>query len=130
LRGAYNPPLVFVVKPPLIPINEDYKWRLLSEILNIFDLRSTKQILSQYEILPLEKSIPSLKIVILSMYFCLEISYVVRELEEKKKLRKFMRITSVPSENEIYSIMSSLDPEQFINFSYSRFDNKRMQTKV
>jgi hypothetical protein len=28
---------VFVVKPPLIPINEDYKWRLLSEILNIFD---------------------------------------------------------------------------------------------
>ena len=50
------------------------------------------------------------------MYFCLEISYVVRELEEKKKLRKFMKITSVPSENEIYNIMSSFDPEQFINF--------------
>jgi hypothetical protein len=111
------------VKPPLIPINEDYKWRLLSEILNIFDLRSTKQILSQYEILPLEKSIPSLKIVILSMYFCLEISYVVRELEEKKKLRKFMRITSVPSENEIYSIMSSFDPEQFINFVIGLLNN-------
>jgi len=28
-----NPPLVFVVKPQLIPITEDYKWRLLSEIL-------------------------------------------------------------------------------------------------
>jgi len=80
----YNPPLVFVVKPPLIPINEDYKWRLLSETLNIFDLRSTKQILARYEILPLEKSIPSLKIVIRSMYFCLEISDVVRELKEKK----------------------------------------------
>jgi len=76
------------VKPPLIPINEDYKWKLLSEILNVFDLRSTKQILSQYEILPLERSIPALKIVITSMYFCLEISYVIRELEEKKKLRK------------------------------------------
>jgi hypothetical protein len=33
LKRMYNPPLVFVVKPPLIPINEDYKWRLLSEIL-------------------------------------------------------------------------------------------------
>lgn len=104
------------MKPPLIPIKEDFKWRLLSDILNIFDLRSTKQILSQYEILPLEKSIPALKIVLTSMYFCLEISYVVRELEDKRKLRKFMRIKSVPSEDEVYSIMSCFDPEQFINF--------------
>ena len=50
------------------------------------------------------------------MYFCLEISYVVRELEEKKILREFMRIRSVPSEDEVYSIMSSFDPDQFINF--------------
>jgi hypothetical protein len=104
------------VKPPLIPIKEDFKWRLLSDILNIFDLRSTKQILSQYEILPLENAIPALKIVLTSMFFCLEISYVVRELEDKKKLRKFMRIKSVPSEDEVYSIISCFDPEQFINF--------------
>jgi hypothetical protein len=111
------------VKPPLIPLNEDYKWRLLSEILNVFDLRSTKQILAQHKILPLEKSIPSLKIVILSMYFCLEISYVVRELEEKKKLRKFMKIRSVPSEDEVYSIMSGFDPDQFINFVMRLLNN-------
>lgn len=104
------------MKPPLIPINEDYKWKLLAEILNIFDLRSTKQILAQYKILPLEKSIPVLKIVLTSMYFCLEISYVVREMENKKKLRKFMRIKSVPSEDEVYRIMSSFDPDQFIDF--------------
>ena len=85
------------VKHPLIPINEDYKWRLLSDILSLFDLRSTKQILTKYEILPLEKSIPALKIVRVSMYFCLEISYVVSELEDKKKLRKFTGIKSVPS---------------------------------
>jgi Transposase DDE domain len=111
------------VKPPLIPINEDYKWRLLSEILNIFNLRSTKQILAQYGLLPLERSIPALKIVIMSMYFCLEISYIVRELEDKKKLRKFMRITSVPSEDEVYSIMSSFDPDQFINFVIGLLNN-------
>jgi hypothetical protein len=111
------------VKPPLIPINEDYKWRLLSEILNVFNLRSTKQILAQYGLLPLERSIPALKIVIISMYFCLEISYIVRELEDKKKLRKFMRITSVPSEDEVYSIMSSFDPDQFINFVIGLLNN-------
>jgi hypothetical protein len=111
------------VKPPLIPVNEDYKWKLLSEILNVFDLRSTRQILAQYKILPLEKSVPSLKIVILSMYFCLEISYVVRELNEKRKLRKFMKIKSVPSEDEVYSIMSSFDPDQFINFIIGVLNN-------
>jgi len=104
-----------IVKPPLIPMYEDFKWRLLSEILNIFDLRSTKQILSQYEILPLEKSIPTLKIVLTSMYFCLEISYIVKELQDRKKLRKFMKIKSVPSEDEVYSIMSSFDPDKFID---------------
>jgi hypothetical protein len=111
------------VKPPLIPINEDYKWRLLSEILNVFNLRSTKQILAQYKLLPLEDSIPALKIVITSMYFCLEISYVVRELKDKRKLRKFMRIKSVPSEDEVYSIMSSFDPDQFINFVIGLLNN-------
>lgn len=111
------------MKPPLIPINEDYKWRLLSEILNVFNLRSTKQILAQYKLLPLEDSIPALKIVITSMYFCLEISYVVRELKDKRKLRKFMRIKSVPSEDEVYSIMSSFDPDQFINFVIGLLNN-------
>lgn len=111
------------MKPPLIPINEDYKWRLLSEILNVFNLRSTKQILAQYKLLPLEYSIPALKIVITSMYFCLEISYVVRELKDKRKLRKFMRIKSVPSEDEVYSIMSSFDPDQFINFVIGLLNN-------
>lgn len=111
------------MKPPLIPINEDYKWKLLAEILNVFDLRSTKQILSQYKILPLEKSIPALKIVLTSMYFCLEISYVVSELEDKKKLRKLMRIKSVPSEDDVYSIMSSFDPDQFVNFVIGLLNN-------
>lgn len=111
------------MKPPLIPINEDYKWRLLSEILNVFNLRSTKQILAQYKLLPLEDSIPALKIVITSMYFCLEISYVVRELKDKRKLRKFMRIKSVPSEDEVYNIMSSFDPDQFINFVIGLLNN-------
>ena len=111
------------MKPPLIPINEDYKWRLLSEILNVFNLRSTKQILAQYKLLPLEDSIPALKIVITSMYFCLEISYVVRELKDKRKLRKFMRIKSVPSEDEVYGIMSSFDPDQFINFVIGLLNN-------
>ncbi len=66
------------MQPPLIPLNEDYKWKLLSEILNVFDSRATRQILSRRGILPLQKSIPAIKIVLLSMFFSSDISYVVR----------------------------------------------------
>jgi hypothetical protein len=37
-----------------LSINEDYKWKLLSGDINVFDLRSSRQILAQYKILPLE----------------------------------------------------------------------------
>lgn len=34
-----------------------------------------------------------------------------------------MRIKSVPSEDEVYSIMSSFDPDQFINFVITVLNN-------
>ena len=52
-----------------------------------------------------------------------KLGYVVRELEEKKKLRKFMKIKSVPSEDEVYGIMSSFDPDQFIDFIVGLLNN-------
>ena len=92
------------MKPPLIPLNEDSKWKLLSEVLNVFDLRSCKQILTRRSIVPLPKSIPAIKIVLLSMFYSCEISYVIRELEERESLRDFLKISSVPTENEVYGI--------------------------
>ncbi len=104
------------MKPPLIPLNEDHKWKLLSEILNVFDSRTSRQILSRRGILPLHRSVPALKIVLLSMFFSSDVSYAVKETEEREKLRKFLKISSVPSENEIYTTLSQYDPESFISF--------------
>jgi len=101
-----------------MPLNEDPKWKLLSEILNIFDLRFCKQILTRRGIVPLHKSIPVIKIVLLSMFFSCEISYAIRELEEKSSLRDFLKISSVPTENEVYRIFSNYDPEEFAYFVF------------
>ncbi len=88
----YNPPLViFNMKAPLIPLNEDFKWELLSEILNVFDFRSCRQILTKRGILPLPKSVPAIKIVLLSMFFSCEISYAIRELKERESLRDLFK---------------------------------------
>jgi hypothetical protein len=101
------------MKPPLIPLNEDSKWKLLSEILNVFDLRSCKQILTKRGIVPLYRSIPAIKIVLLSMFYSCEISYAIKELEERESLRAFLKISSVPTENEIYGVLSKYEPEEF-----------------
>jgi hypothetical protein len=69
------------MKAPLIPLNEDFKWKLLSEILNVFDLRSCRQILTKRGRMPLQKSVPAIEIVLLSMFFSCEISYAIKELE-------------------------------------------------
>lgn len=81
--------------PPLIPLNEDHKWKLLSGILNVFGSRAARQILSRRGILPLHKSVPALK---------------------RESLRRFIKISSVPAENEIYTTLSQYDPEGFISF--------------
>jgi hypothetical protein len=106
------------MKAPLIPLNEDFKWELLSEILNVFDLRSCRQILTKRGILPLPKSVPAIKIVLLSMFFSCEISYAIRELKGRESLRDFLKISSVPTENEIYGILSKYEPKQFTDFVF------------
>lgn len=106
------------MKAPLIPLNEDFKWKLLSEILNVFDMRSCRQILTRRGILPLQKSVPAIKIVLLSMFFSCEISYSIRELKERESLRNFLKIGSVPPENEIYGVLSKYGPEQFSYFVF------------
>ena len=111
------------MQPPLIPLNEDYKWKLLSEILNVFGSRATRQILSRRGILPLQKSIPAIKIVLLSMFFSSDISYVVREIEERESLRGFLKTNTVLTENQIYSTLSKYDPEEFIGFIIDTLNN-------
>ena len=106
------------MKAPLIPLNEDFKWKLLSEILNVFDLRFCKQILTKRGILPLRNSVPTIKIVLLSMFFSCEISYALKELEERENLRNFLKISSIPTQKEIYGILSKYEPDQFTSFVF------------
>ena len=68
--------------------------------------------------MPLPKSIPAIKIVLLSMFFSCEISYAIKELKERESLRHFLKISLVPAENEIYGILSKYEPEQFTAFVF------------
>jgi len=90
---------------PLVVCRTDYRWQLLSKILNIFDLRKVKKIIARYTSL---KAIPVLKIVLTSMFFSTRISHVVEELKQRKELREFMGIEEeeVPKESYVYAYLS------------------------
>ncbi|AKB51568.1 hypothetical protein MSBRW_2811 [Methanosarcina barkeri str. Wiesmoor] len=118
MRRIFNPSLVIITKPPLIPLNEDFKWQLLSEILNVFDLRFCKQTLTRRGIVPLHRSVPTIKIVLLSMFFSCEISYSIKELKERESLRNFLKISLVPTEKEVYGILSKYEPQEFTAFVF------------
>ncbi|AKB46564.1 transposase, putative [Methanosarcina sp. Kolksee] len=52
------------------------------------------------------------------MFFSFEISYTIKELKEKESLRNFLKISLVPTENEVYGILSKYEPQEFNAFVF------------
>ena len=102
---------------PLVVCQSDYRWKLLSKILNIFDLRRVKKIVAGYTL----KAIPILKILTASMFFSTQISHVTSELKQRKELREFIGEFIGVKENEllkesyIFSFLSKFSLNSFIN---------------
>ncbi len=107
------PPPSETIRIPLVVDQSDYRWKLLSKILNIFDLRKVKRIIARYASL---KAIPVLKITTTSMFFSTQISHVVSELKQRKELREFIGIREkeVPKESYVYAFLSKFSLTGFI----------------
>jgi hypothetical protein len=65
------------MKTSLYYDENDPKWILLSKILRIFNSIKTRQELAKNRITPLKRSISILKVVMIALFFDLEISYTV-----------------------------------------------------
>lgn len=102
------------MKSPLICDKRDSKWILLGEILKIFGSRRVKQEIAKYGIKPADKAGIMFKVMIISMFFSLDVSYVLIELSNRCELRKFCGIESVPNADDFYRFMSRFSEENFI----------------
>ena len=76
------------------------------------DSRKTKEILSPYGFKNLNNQIFAFKIIFISMFFGLDTKFILKELETKKRLRKYFNISEVLSANQVYKIFSTQDPEK------------------
>ena len=80
------------MKLPIYPVEGDEKWEILRKIIKKLESMEVKKALAREEITPVDKAIIILKIVILAIFFELEISYVVEEVNNREELRKFLGI--------------------------------------
>ena len=69
---------------------KDPNYTLLKEIFKIRDSRKSSQILASCGFKNLNKQITTFKIIFISMFFGLDIPFVLNELESKKELQKIL----------------------------------------
>ena len=81
---------------------KDPNYTLLKEIFKIMDSRETSRILASFGFKNLDKQVFTFKIIFISMFFGLDIPFILSELESKEKLRKYFNISEVLSADQVY----------------------------
>jgi hypothetical protein len=99
---------------PLVQDDNDQKWLLLKKILGIVTSRRVKQEMAKQGIVPMEKAGAMLRIVLIAIFFSVEISYVVEEMKKRKSLRAFALLGEVPDAPQIYRFLGKYRAEQFM----------------
>ena len=56
------------------------------------------------------------KIVLIAIFFSVDISYVISELQKREELRRFAKLVEIPEAKDIYRFLSRFSEEQFIGF--------------
>ena len=93
---------------------KDPNYTLLKEIFKIMDSRETSEILAPFGFKNLDKLVFTFKIIFISMFFGLDIPFILSELESKEKLRKYFKISKVWSADQVYKTLSLQDPEKLM----------------
>ena len=107
---------------------KDPNYTLLKEIFKIMDSRKSSQILASCGFKNLNKQITTFKIIFISMFFGLDIPFILSELESKEKLRKYFKISKVWSADQVYKTLSLQDPEKLMK-ALNRILNSRNRVK-
>jgi hypothetical protein len=102
------------MKLPLICDQRDSKWELLGEILKIFGSRRVKQEIAKQGLNTADKAVIMFRVMIISMFFCCDVSYVLDKLKARGELRKFAGVLDVPSSDDFHRFKSRFPDENFL----------------
>jgi len=71
------------------------------------------------------------KIVLIAMFFSVDISYVISELLKREELRRFAKLVEIPEAKDIYRFLARFDEKQLLSlFSafWARYVSKGEET--
>ena len=108
--------------------NKDPNYILLKEIFKIMDSRNSKSILASHGFKNLNRTIFTFKIIFISMFFGIDIPFILNELKSKKELRKYFNISEVLTADQVYKIFSEINSEKLIK-CLNRILNSRNMVK-
>lgn len=89
----------------------------MKKIFKFIDLRKSKQIIASQGIKNIKKFTDALKILLISLFYEYEISYVIKEVNSKKKLRKEFNISTQFESKNFYEYITRYDVETFLKIS-------------
>ena len=95
--------------------DEDEKFIILGNVFQIIDSKKSKNVLSRMGFKNRGMCIICIKIFFMSLFFNYEVSKVIDELNNKKPLRKFSKISDVPTEEQVSEYFSRFDVIQYYN---------------
>ncbi|MDI9633015.1 MAG: transposase [Methanolinea sp.] len=101
--------------PPLVGDRKDPKWFLLERVLELITSRPAQQVFARNEIEPIPATLDAIAIVLTAMFFSCDCSFVIQELVNRRRLRKFLDIRTIPTVDSVYKTLSRFDETQFIS---------------
>ena len=101
------------MQPGLNYDEEDEKFIILGNVFEIIESDKSKNVLSRMGFKNRQMCVICIKIFFMSLYFNYEVSKVIDELNNKRKLRKFSKIYEVPTEEQVSEYFSRFDIKQY-----------------
>ena len=115
---------------PLIPDLSNPKWIIVNEILKTIGSKRAKKIASRLKIPDVQLFIDCMKILVLSDIFELDNSYVISEIKQNNKLKKFIDLYNVVEIENLYKFVSKLNNNDIDTFFRNIFkETKNIHTK-
>ncbi|MBZ9570946.1 transposase [Methanobrevibacter sp. TMH8] len=124
------------MKIPLNPDKKDQVWNLFSKILKVIDSRTFQQELARNGLNNIKNHQIILKIILLSIFYQLDLNYVYNKIISRPKLKKFLDIDEILSLKQIRKIYHRYDECKYLELALKTLNKmnfkeiKRIDTMI
>ncbi|MCC7553603.1 MAG: hypothetical protein KO202_03795 [Methanobacteriaceae archaeon] len=105
------------MKIPLNPDEKDLIWILFGIVIKLIVSRSFQQELARNGLKKINIHQNMLKLILLSIFFKLDLSYVYNQTSSSNNLLKFLNITHIPILKEIREIYSRHSEDKYLELT-------------